>query len=125
MARRATQVPVQGKRRPQGRVLRPGAMSERELSRNVVKMAELRGWRVFTISQTKAAGLRSHTGVGYPDLTMVRGSRLVVAELKSRRGRLRPGQLEWLTGIAAVPGCEGHLWRPRDWHDGVIEDILR
>ena len=99
-------------------------MTERQLSKAVVELAERLGWRVFTISHTKAAGLRSHTGLGYPDLTMVRRGRLMFVELKAEKGRMRPGQEEWLQDLRAA-GAWTHVWRPEDWRSGHVETWLR
>ena len=99
-------------------------MTERQLSKVVVQLAEALGWRVMTISHTKAAGLRSHSGIGFPDILAIRGRRLLVAELKSDRGKLRPGQGAWLDAFAEAGG-EAYLWRPPDWTSGGIEEVLK
>lgn len=52
---------------------------------------------------------------GFPDVTAVRGPRLVVAELKVPGGTLTDGQTIWLNRMAAVPGVETYVWYPRDW----------
>lgn len=101
------------------------AMTERELSKAVVQLAETLGWKVFTISNSKAAAQRSHTGVGFPDLLMVRNGRLAAVELKTEKGKLRPEQKEWLMQIAGVQGCDAYEWRPRHWSDGTIERVLK
>lgn len=100
-------------------------MTERQLSRAVVELAELCGWRCFTISHTRAAGLRSHTGEGWPDLFLVRESQALAVELKSAKGVLRPGQKEWLCALADVPGITTFIFRPKDWKSGYIEQVLR
>jgi hypothetical protein len=55
--------------------------------------------------------------VGAPDLLLARGGVVLLAELKADRGRLGPGQREWL----AEAGGHGRLWRPRDWEDVLAE----
>lgn len=66
--------------------------------------------------------------VGFPDLTLVRGSRLIFAELKgdTEYGRRGPtlGQRQWLAALEAVPNVEVHLWRPQDF-DRVVELLAR
>lgn len=52
---------------------------------------------------------------GFPDLLMVRGERLIAAELKGPRGTVSPEQLVWLDKLGQVPGVEAYLWRPNDW----------
>lgn len=61
--------------------------------------------------------------VGYPDLTLLRAPRVIVAELKTDKGQLTPEQKEWLEAFRKCPGVETYLWRPRMWSD--IVDILR
>jgi hypothetical protein len=62
-------------------------------------------------------------GKGWPDLTLVRGDRLIFAELKSTEGKLTDDQVEWLTMLGNVGTVA--IWRPCDWLDGSIETVLR
>lgn len=83
----------------------------------VETLARLHGWRVWHDRDSR------RNDRGLPDLLLVRGQRLVYAELKRQRGRLRPEQREWLADLAAVGGnVEAYLWRPSDRAD--IERIL-
>ena len=100
-------------------------ISEAELSRAVVALAELRGWRVFTISQTKAAGLRSHSAIGWPDFVGVRAERMLAWEFKSEKGRIRPGQREWLQALQKVEGCSTAFVRPVHWRNGWVQEQLK
>jgi len=59
--------------------------------------------------------------VGYPDLTMARGDRLIFAELKAKRGRLAPDQQVWLDVLRETP-AEVFVWNPSDWPE--IERVL-
>jgi len=98
------------------------AVTEADLQAQVLELAALRGWRVFHDHDSR----RNHAG--FPDLVLVRRSRLVFAELKTRTGRVRPAQQEWLAALEAVADeARGHvtvhLWRPGDWPD--IERVLR
>jgi len=94
-------------------------LTESMWQRRVLDLAALCGWRVahFRPSRT-VTGWRTAVeadGAGFPDLTMTRSGRLIVAELKSETGRVTPAQLAWLSELSAVPGVEVHLWRPSDW----------
>ena len=100
-------------------------MTERQLSKAVVQLAELRGWRVFTIQNTRAASLRSHTGPGWPDIFAVRGVRAIAAELKVKGRKPTQALLEGLEALRGVPGVEAHLWTERDWMDGTVDGELR
>jgi hypothetical protein len=54
---------------------------------------------------------------------MVRGGRLVIAELKSPAGRLTSSQTQWLEALRFVRGVEVHVWRPDDWD--LVQVVLR
>lgn len=100
----------------------------------VVELASLRGWLCYHTHDSR------RSQAGFPDLTMVRGPRLVFAELKSEKGRTSPAQRLWLDQLAAVAEegrslasewngehegtsyyterrspVEVYEWRPRDW----------
>lgn len=95
-----------------------GAYTEKAWAQVVVDYAELRGWLVYRTWRS------DHSPAGYPDLTMVRGARLVVAELKSQKGKLSPAQTGWLARLGAVPGIEVYgPWRPSDWT--AVRDLLQ
>ena len=102
-------------------------MSEADLSDAVVQLAHLFGWRVLLVRPARTAhGWKTPfgaDGVGWPDLTLIRGDRLIFAELKSRRGRLTDDQRVWLDVLSAVG--ETYIWRPEQWLDGTIERVLR
>lgn len=75
----------------------------------VIELAHLYRWKTYhTFDSRRSAS-------GYPDLTLVRGDRIVYAELKSAKGRLTPEQKEWLDALGAVLGVESYCWRPDDW----------
>lgn len=59
-------------------------------------------------------------GVGFPDLMLVKGDRIVFVELKADRGRLTPAQERVLEVLRAVPCTEVYVWKPDDW-DWITE----
>jgi VRR-NUC domain len=101
-------------------------VSERDFQAAVVEAARLLGWRVAHFRPARTAqGWRTPVqadGAGFPDLIAVRGPRLIAAELKSERGKLRPEQAQWLEAFQAA-GAEARIWRPDDW--AAIEERLR
>lgn len=103
------------------------AASEDELSVFVKDYSLLQGWRRIHHRAARKLNGDFYEPVegdpGYPDWTLVRRGRLVVAELKSTTGRWRPGQQEWLEEMSHVPGCETYLWRPKDIPE--IRRVLR
>lgn len=125
--------------------------SERQFQEGVVQFALLRGWAVQHDRATntpmicgpcsrrkRAAEGRGavryqcpscrrpppniRNASGWPDLVLARPPRLIIVELKSQAGRVKPEQDRWLKLLRACPGIETYLWRPDDWDD--IEGIL-
>lgn len=91
-------------------------ITEREFMDTVTRYADLRGWdwhHQFNSLHSKA---------GWPDLALVRGERLVFAEIKRQTGRLRPEQDYWLDKLR-LTGAEVYVWRPSLW--GEVEAALR
>jgi len=85
-----------------------GKITEKELRQSLVRAARGFGWRVyFTWSSM-------HSPAGFPDLCMVKGKRLVFAELKTETGRVSEDQTAWATDLVASGRCEYYLWRPAD-----------
>jgi hypothetical protein len=90
-------------------------MTEADFQQRIIDTAILCGWRVA--HQRPGMNRRGgwSTAVqgdrGAPDLLLARAGQVLLAEIKSDRGRLGPGQGEWLTEL----GGHGRLWRPSDW----------
>lgn len=103
------------------------AMTERELLDSVVELARYRRWLVHHCRPALSKAGRYTTpiqgGKGFPDLILVRGRRVVVAELKSQKGKVAPEQTAWL-GAFDKAGCDVYTWRPSDWLSGEIERVL-
>lgn len=104
-------------------------MTEKELRQSIVRAAREFHWRVyFTWSSM-------HSPAGFPDLCMVRGPRLIFAELKTDKGKVTPEQEAWLVDLGRVrafmslcsftegelrphePRLEVYVWRPADLED--------
>lgn len=56
---------------------------------------------------------------GYPDTTLIKGERLIMAELKIKKKVPIDAQQGWLDAFAKVRRVETYCWYPRD-----IDDIL-
>jgi hypothetical protein len=55
---------------------------------------------------------------GTPDFVLARGGVVLLAELKTDRGRPTPDQVAWL----GAAGGHGRLWRPADW-DAILATL--
>jgi hypothetical protein len=91
-------------------------VSEADFEALVRRYAALRGWRLMHIYDAR------RSAEGWPDLSLVRGERLIFAELKTARGKVTPAQQEWLGALAGVPGVLAEVWRPDSWPH--IEEVL-
>lgn len=89
-------------------------ISERDWQTHVLKIADLKGWKYYHPPDNRPVNGRIQKVVsGYPDLCLIKGSRMIFAELKREKGIVSPEQQEW---IAAIKGCgiEVYVWRPSD-----------
>lgn len=95
------------------------------LTNLVVGLAKTYGWRTYRQRQGKAGWA---LGSGFPDLLMVRGGRLIFAELKREDKWLETAQEEWYVDLSAVAlagnTVEVYVWRPSDWRLGHIGAAL-
>jgi hypothetical protein len=106
-------------------------MSEAELQDAVIDLAHALKWRVAHFRSVAVKhGDRvvyetpvQADGAGFPDLVLVR-DRVLFCELKSDLGRLAPAQQDWLFALSKAD-AECHVWRPLQWRNGTIEDVLR
>ena len=83
----------------------------------VIPAAERLGWRVFHVHDSR------RSRAGFPDLVLVRGFRLIFAELKAPGKKPTPEQEEWLSALAVNAKC--YVWRMADWDSGAIMEVLR
>lgn len=102
-------------------------ISEKDFQKTVIDMAHLFGWRVahFRPAMTKRGRWVTPVqadGAGFPDLLLIKCPSLIVAELKSDKGKPSEKQKEWLR---AFNGCyvSNFVWRPSDLD--AIEIVLR
>lgn len=100
-------------------------ITEAAFIRQVIAFARLHGWLTAHFRPARTArGWRTAVqgdGKGFVDLVMVRGHRVVFAELKAAGGRFTPEQLAWLAALEAA-GAEVYQWRPASWPE--IERVL-
>jgi len=92
-------------------------MTEKEFLQQVRDLAKLCGWLVYHTYDSR------RSPEGFPDLVLVRGDKVIFAELKGEKGRVRPEQRMWLDSLEKVRKVEACLWRPSDW--SKIVEVLR
>lgn len=117
-------------------------VSEKVFQAHVIQVARLNGFRAPMEDPLQPPldlilhifDSRKSQGVGFPDLVFckpgevneegetISPGRLILSELKSEKGRLRPEQKLWLKALKTVPGTEVYVWRPSDFED--IKQIL-
>lgn len=97
--------------------------TEKQWMATVVQAARLLGYCVYHTHRS------DHSEPGFPDLFMAKPaerigepSTILVAELKTERGRLSPAQARWLDLFASA-GVPAFIWRPSDWP--TVEAVLK
>lgn len=94
-------------------------MTEAELLTNVRKLAKLGQWLAYHTHDSR------RSEAGFPDLILCHAhtGRVVAAELKSSKGRIRPEQQRWIDALRRG-GHEAVIWRPEHWQSGAIQAAL-
>lgn len=85
-------------------------MTEKAFQAIVIKAAKLFHWLCYHTHDSR------RSPEGFPDLVMVRRNRLIFAELKTEKGRVKLSQKEWLDALREA-GEETYVWRPSAWQD--------
>lgn len=99
--------------------------TEAPFQEQVIELARRTGWTLTAhVHPCKSTRGRWLTPVapGFPDVWLVRDGRMVVLECKSRTGKPRPGQGEWIATLDTVPGVAAAVVGPDDWP--VVQALL-
>ena len=91
--------------------------TEKQFQAAVMALARINKWAFYHTHNSR------HSAKGFPDLCLVRGKRLIFAELKTDKGRVSVDQELWLAALGAVEGIEVLIWRPSSWPE--IEKVLK
>ena len=86
---------------------------EKALQQRIMDTAKALGWLAYHTHDAR------RSVPGFPDTCLVRGERLVFAELKSEKGKVTVEQQQWLDALEKVPGVECRVWRPADLQDAI------
>ena len=104
------------------RIQQPPPITEAMFQVQVIEYAKLRGWRVAhfrpAMNRRGVWATPIQGDPGFPDLVMARDGAVIVAELKSEKGKETAMQASWRQALVG-----SYLWRPSDWDE--IEDLLR
>ena len=100
-------------------------MSEEDLLRAVVDLAQLRGLLVHHSRPARTAkgwvtAIVGHKGL--PDLIIVGSRGVLYRELKSEKGRVSPEQHDWIDRLEQA-GQDIAVWRPSDWPQRVRDEL--
>ena len=90
--------------------------TEADFASWVKDLAQFYGWLAYHTWRS------IHSPAGYPDLTLCRPPRVIMAELKKQDGKVSLAQQEWLDALAQCPGVECYLWRPSNREK--IQEVL-
>ena len=106
-------------------------MKESDFQNTIIEYAHLRGWMVAHFRtariQRRDGSVYYATpvqadGEGFPDLIMLRGLEMVIAEIKADKGILSEAQRDWIQLWGQVTK-DVYVWRPKDWDE--IESRLK
>lgn len=124
------------------RTIMDSAISEADFQAQVIALAKLCGWKVFSVRQSAIEGKKlkwvkdrstgqpkqvavrvsNVTSDGYPDLTLLKGKRIVYWECKTEDGVVSEAQGEWIVALREV-AHKSAVIRPHDWQ--YIERTLK
>lgn len=105
-------------------------ISEREWQNQVIQLAKLYKWKIHAErpARTKHGWKTPIQGdPGFPDLVLVKqfGDQavLIIAELKTEKGKISPQQRKWSDLLYLVQGVTMAIWRPSDFDE--VRGILK
>ena len=84
------------------------AMTEDELQQVIVDAALTHGWQVFHDNDSR------QNRAGFPDLVLCKPPKVIIIELKSAKGRIRPEQRVWLEALEKCDTISTGLVRPAE-----------
>lgn len=88
-------------------------ITEREFTAQVSQLARTFHYEVFH------PWLSIHSERGFPDLTIWKPGRFILAELKTDTGKLSPFQEEKIASLKECCKVEVYIWRPAMWDEIV------
>ena len=96
-------------------------MSEADLKRIVVEMAEKQGWRVYETPQVAPRRpVKRPSSKGMADLILARDEEVLFLEVKDQDGKQSLYQFDWQWAI----GPRYEVVRPSDLSRGRVDELL-
>ena len=100
----------QRQRRAQNQASDPRTLSESTFLGMLKQLASVNGFLFYHTFDAR------RSNKGWPDCALIKpGHPLILAELKTARGKLTVEQAHWLSLLQSATGLETYLWRPGDW----------
>ena len=93
--------------------------TEAQFQSAIIELAHATGWLVHhtrCVRTPRGYQTPIQGDVGFPDLVLAKGGRVILAELKTDTGKTSQAQRDWMFASGA------ELWRPGDWP--LIEAVL-
>ena len=90
-------------------------ITEKQFQWQVMQLANLLGWRVYHTHDSR------RSVAGFPDLILLRASRMLVVELKVGKNKSTAEQTAWLREFSKT-GAFVAVWTPEHW--GEIQVML-
>lgn len=93
--------------------------TEAQFQSRLTQVAEDLGWEWLHVATTgigRHSPMRGTLGKGWPDLTLIKGDRLIFAELKADSGGHPTVTQKLILGRLALTGAEVYVWRPSHWN---------
>lgn len=90
-------------------------------------LAETLQWDWMHVGRTGkygAVGCKGTLGTGWPDLVLLRGQRLIFAELKSQKAPPATPLQQMILAKLSLTGAECYIWRPSGW-PLILETLTR
>jgi len=81
------------------------SLTEKEFMGQIKLLAQYTNWIVYHTFDSR------RSDKGFPDLVLLRPPELIVAELKTDRGKVTREQAVWIDSFSAC-GIESYVWRP-------------
>ena len=100
-------------------------ITEQQFTNSLLQWAKALGWRCFHV---RTSGRMNYSGQpiptvqgdkGFPDLVLAKPPRLIFAELKVGKGKVRTEQQQWLAALGGY-ARECYVWRPDDWSRIIV-----